>query len=320
MGIITYKYRITNAAAMIAQWDEDRPIDVEQKVSDEAMFLLSVMPRGTRYLGHERMSRIDLYHSYLLKFDHPGFEDGSKVETDYVREFYVEHGTNGDSIRQYNLFIGLTYFKPNGCPRYDNYPGSYGRNNNTTNNTSLRQLFRDSELESDSDSDTLGLGNLAEEANRLAANRSATNITQGSAMVVEDLSSRFVAKLNAAAAFNIQKVKSTSLSGKYRREDGSEGQYVTKYHSVTILPSRGHTEDDAMNVLARDIEKVHSRFGVVGALCVCSSLNLAVVDLEIPKAVFSFICIPKESSEAYDRMFLDTETTAIREGAAGRTL
>lgn len=114
MGIITYNFELSIARTMIGNG---------YGPSDEADELLKFLPRETIFLGFDDITpSITLNHCYVLKFFHPFFEDGSKIEV--VKKLIA--WTNYDPaasnrITQQDMIQSINYFGPDGIPYFSNH-------------------------------------------------------------------------------------------------------------------------------------------------------------------------------------------------------
>jgi|ERR1035437_360821 hypothetical protein len=112
MGTVTYEFNMTFALVCMGNTDPKSVID------KEATRVLSNMPEGTKYLGHSVMPVTSLCVPYVMVFEHPAFQDGTKLETDWVRHCY----TDGYYLKDVNIPTGVRYFNPDGTPKFHTVP------------------------------------------------------------------------------------------------------------------------------------------------------------------------------------------------------
>ena len=114
MGTILHHYRQTLAERMIQSFDGD---DTLQKEID---LLLSILPRGSKWISTEQKGITDLTIPFVIKFEHPLFADGSKIEIDYIRDIYTEIDptSNWAKTNPINVLVSIKYFNPDGTERY----------------------------------------------------------------------------------------------------------------------------------------------------------------------------------------------------------
>jgi hypothetical protein len=112
MGSVTYEYGISLAANMINAFGSGK--SHEEMIKDQVTLILPLMPPNTKYLGYSGPRNVvSLANQYVLAFEHPYFEDGSKIDSTWVRAVYPDPDPN-HGLRQFNLFMGLTFYRPDG--------------------------------------------------------------------------------------------------------------------------------------------------------------------------------------------------------------
>jgi len=92
------------------------PDKVEELFDKQKDFILSVMPEGTKFVGYKETMIVDLSIKRVYEFEHPSFEDQTRLELYYSRSFYKDEVT--DKLVSFNLFKGLDYFDKDGNKRY----------------------------------------------------------------------------------------------------------------------------------------------------------------------------------------------------------
>ena len=100
---------------------------IKNCLEERVNFLLSILPKGTKYLGAEQYNITSLSIPYMLKFEHPIF-DGIKsghigfidpvetIELDYARIAWLEQ--NPEKVEQDKLFLGIRYLTSKGENRF----------------------------------------------------------------------------------------------------------------------------------------------------------------------------------------------------------
>lgn len=115
MGNLKYEYRISLAITMI----DGINLEKDDPIQKEIDFLLSILPEGTMFCGAKKRGIEGSALVWDLNFEHPLFEDGTKIETEYVRVCWVDTTLpEGRQLRQKNLFIGIRYYNPDGTERW----------------------------------------------------------------------------------------------------------------------------------------------------------------------------------------------------------
>jgi len=108
MGTCTYEYGISCIMAMVNPNGKSN----EEMIKEHVAMVLPFLPPNTKYLGYSGpQSIVSLLMRYVLAFEHPWFEDGSKIDSNWVRAVYPD---TPHSLAQFNLFMGLTFYKPDG--------------------------------------------------------------------------------------------------------------------------------------------------------------------------------------------------------------
>lgn len=112
MGKITYGLNI--CVQPFAQ-----PQVVKDRVDEEIKEVLKFLPKGTKHLSTVPLAITSLALPFGVVFEHPLFEDGSRVDFEYRRDIYRTTDIDGvDGIKELNVITGIKYFKPDGTPRY----------------------------------------------------------------------------------------------------------------------------------------------------------------------------------------------------------
>jgi hypothetical protein len=91
---------------------------IQNKIAEEVDFLLRLLPKGTIFVSQERLAIVSLSIPFVLTFEHPMFEDGTEIQTDYVRTAWIDPSVP-DHLFQGNLFLGIRYIRPDGTRMYD---------------------------------------------------------------------------------------------------------------------------------------------------------------------------------------------------------
>lgn len=132
------------------------------------------------------------------------------------------------------------------------------------------------------------------------------SIVEGPALNVVDLKDKFLPLLSENTK--------NSIGNKVEKGEGDD--YKVVYHSLTYRSDKDR--DAAMEILSKEIEEISSAYGLKGHIMICGGLELKIVDLSLPKAVFSFVAIPKSSYDDYVARFMNRENgTAVHPGGIG---
>lgn len=83
-------------------------------LSEEIDFLLTILPKGTKFLESAQMDIVDLSVRYLLTFEHPYFENGTSFNTSAVRACWP----NENTLVHANFFLAINYFRPDGTEHF----------------------------------------------------------------------------------------------------------------------------------------------------------------------------------------------------------
>jgi hypothetical protein len=91
-----------------------------QEILDKRIILLySILPKGSERSEVIETQTDGLINRYQIIFEHPFFEDGSKVEMDLVRIAWKEPGAGGiERVYEDSILIGVRYFNPDGSKRF----------------------------------------------------------------------------------------------------------------------------------------------------------------------------------------------------------
>ncbi len=109
MGFVTYEYGISCIASMVGFGTGKSN---EENIKEHVELIRPFLPPNTKYLGYTGPRHVaSLSNQYVLAFEHPWFEDGSKIDSTWVRAVYPD---KIGGLHQFNLFMGLTFYKPDG--------------------------------------------------------------------------------------------------------------------------------------------------------------------------------------------------------------
>lgn len=109
MGKLFYDLHISHAATLIQSIDSI----VQKRIS----LLDSILPREYTYLHmEENTTNNGIAKVYRLIFEHPFFEDGSKIELDLVRIRWKADKEN-ECLVEDSVLIGVKYTDPDGKPK-----------------------------------------------------------------------------------------------------------------------------------------------------------------------------------------------------------
>jgi hypothetical protein len=113
-GIVLNFFRISLASTLVGSKTS------QERIEDEVNLILSVMPKGTKFVSAEEIGMMDLSVPYVLKFHHPLFEGGTKIELDFARDVYFldTPDDSGETVKTVNILLGMKYIKPDGTPKY----------------------------------------------------------------------------------------------------------------------------------------------------------------------------------------------------------
>lgn len=119
------------------------------------------------------------------------------------------------------------------------------------------------------------------------------------ALIVEDLEKRLLSKLSEATGAALIARQAKSTTGHYMAHDGMLRGFVTKYLSVGI--ANDNQIDEAIDMLAADLEAIQDKFGIIGNLVSCSTLELSVTTVSsLPRVVFTFVQIPADQDASFE--------------------
>ena len=80
MAVAISKFSISIMSAMIVS-----ELSEEFKVKQHISFMLSILPKGTECVGVRLLPIVSLSKQYEIDFEHPAFEEGMTIETDWTR-------------------------------------------------------------------------------------------------------------------------------------------------------------------------------------------------------------------------------------------
>lgn len=88
--------------------------EIKKTIESEISLVLSLMPRGATHVSSEQGNVLSLSIPFVLTFEHPLFEDGTRFEFDMERACHKID----DRIEQYTVLSGFRYIKPDGNFKY----------------------------------------------------------------------------------------------------------------------------------------------------------------------------------------------------------
>jgi len=106
--------RLTHQLAMMAPAKSK-----ESRIFDQVKEFLKFLPEGTEFLGYRSTAIMDLSMPFELKFRNPLLQKVKRVELEYVREVALAKEGENETLKQFNLVLGIRYLGV----RYDSKDG-----------------------------------------------------------------------------------------------------------------------------------------------------------------------------------------------------
>ena len=115
MGKLILEHSVSHILTMIH--GNGTPDEIAKKTADRAF---KYLPDGTRWISTTpKHNMASMHYSYETIFDHPLFDDGTKIEMFWYRDIYAYVDAKGqEQIKEFDLFRGIQYIKPDGTPKY----------------------------------------------------------------------------------------------------------------------------------------------------------------------------------------------------------
>jgi len=119
MGRVYFEHRISY------QWMAIRGKDASNEEMNYRVtnLILKIMPEGAKYISTFEVGAIGLARVYVLNFEHPLFEENTKIDLEWRRDCYIQEPPFAEdqpqqTVVQLAVFTGIRYIKPDGVPRY----------------------------------------------------------------------------------------------------------------------------------------------------------------------------------------------------------
>jgi hypothetical protein len=106
MGKVIREFKVSLASTVLRH--------VSDMAEQEVQQILTLMPKGTKWIRTTEEPVTGTFVQFNIEFEHPLFEDGTKIHIEYERDVYTLDG----KIIETNVLTGIKYFKPNSEPRY----------------------------------------------------------------------------------------------------------------------------------------------------------------------------------------------------------
>lgn len=121
-GDVYYRYQVSHILTIAIQ---ENPRELVQKEIDR---ILSLLPRGAKYVATYQESIITLSIPFVIVFNHPLFEIGDHLEFDYVRTVWENEDVSEtkEVLSQGNIFMGVQYLNKDNKPKWPHLHPTYG--------------------------------------------------------------------------------------------------------------------------------------------------------------------------------------------------
>ena len=98
----TYLYTITS-------FDLGDNLGCRQVLHDQIDLLMQILPPDTKYIDSEELPVVGLAKQYKVTFEHPWFQQGTEIVTEWRREVYTDPKVGG-KVHQFNMLTAIKYF------------------------------------------------------------------------------------------------------------------------------------------------------------------------------------------------------------------